>query len=211
MVWLEFFIAIILPAALWPWGQLSQLKISSRNISLRVNAAGACGWQPYLLQFANVMKSGSLNHLESSGPFQGLLYRLPRTSRVNVITVRDRGMEADRVRRWLTTPRRRVLTKHCHLNFHTSPTKCAVWILGFVSAILCSLCFISNRKTVVMCTSEYGVLFSCGETRPPAPTDSTKALCGYSLFLLAIAFTSPRSVLLSPQTFQSCWMWSASL
>jgi len=37
---------------------------------LRVKAAGAWGWQPHRLHVPNVMKSGSLNLLEPSGPHQ---------------------------------------------------------------------------------------------------------------------------------------------
>jgi len=44
------------------------VKMSTRNISWGVNAAGTWGWQPYHLQVPNVMKSGSLNLLEPSGP-----------------------------------------------------------------------------------------------------------------------------------------------
>jgi hypothetical protein len=39
MVSLEFFIGIILSAALWPWGRLTEM--STRNISWGVNAANA--------------------------------------------------------------------------------------------------------------------------------------------------------------------------
>jgi len=37
---------------------------------LGVKAAGAWGWRPHRLLVRNVMKSGSLNLLESSGPLQ---------------------------------------------------------------------------------------------------------------------------------------------
>jgi hypothetical protein len=60
---LEFFIDITFPAALWPWGWL-------RNISWAVKAAGAYGWQPYHLHLPIVLKGGSLNLLEPSGPVQ---------------------------------------------------------------------------------------------------------------------------------------------
>jgi hypothetical protein len=42
MVSLEFFIDIILPAVLWPWGLAQPLtEMSTRNISWEVKAAGA--------------------------------------------------------------------------------------------------------------------------------------------------------------------------
>ena len=75
MVSLEFFIDIILPAALWPLTEMS-----TRNISWGVNAAGSYGWQPYHLHVSIVLKSGSLNLLESSGPVQacnGIALPLP--------------------------------------------------------------------------------------------------------------------------------------
>jgi hypothetical protein len=54
--------------ALW----LTQLltEMSSRNISWGVKAAGALGWQSYHLHVSTVLKSGSLNLLEPSGPVQ---------------------------------------------------------------------------------------------------------------------------------------------
>ena len=45
-------------------------EMSTRTISLRVKAAGALGWQPYNLHVPTVLKSGSLNLLEPSGPVQ---------------------------------------------------------------------------------------------------------------------------------------------
>ena len=45
-------------------------EISTRNISWVVKAAGAYGWQPYYLHVPDVLKSGSLNLLESSAPVQ---------------------------------------------------------------------------------------------------------------------------------------------
>ena len=71
MVSLEFFIDKILPAALWPWGSTQPLtEMSTRNISWRVKAAGAYGWQPYHIHVSTVLKSGSLNLMEPSGPVQ---------------------------------------------------------------------------------------------------------------------------------------------
>jgi len=45
-------------------------EMSTRNISWRVKAAGEYGWQPYHLHVPIVLKSGSLNLLELSGPVQ---------------------------------------------------------------------------------------------------------------------------------------------
>ena len=44
--------------------------MSTRNISCGVKTAGAYGWQPYHLHVSTVLKSWSLNLLESSGPVQ---------------------------------------------------------------------------------------------------------------------------------------------
>ena len=84
MVSLEFFIDIILPAALWPLTEMS-----TRNISWGVNAAGSYGWQPYHLHVSIVLKSGSLNLLESSGPVQacnGIALPLPYPPSANLRT-----------------------------------------------------------------------------------------------------------------------------
>ena len=45
-------------------------EMITRNISWGVKAAGAYGWQPYHLHVSIVLKSGSLNLLEHSGPVQ---------------------------------------------------------------------------------------------------------------------------------------------
>jgi len=45
-------------------------EMSTRNISWGAKAAGAYGRQPYHLHVPIVMKSESLNLLESSGPVQ---------------------------------------------------------------------------------------------------------------------------------------------
>ena len=49
---------------------LSLREMSTRNISWRVKAASAYGWQPYDIHVQSVLKSGSLNLLEPSGPVQ---------------------------------------------------------------------------------------------------------------------------------------------
>jgi len=54
-------------------------EMSTRNF-LGVKAAGASGWQPYHLHVPTVLKSGSLNLLEPSGPVQacnGIALPLP--------------------------------------------------------------------------------------------------------------------------------------
>jgi hypothetical protein len=45
-------------------------EMSTKNISWGVKVAGAYGWQPYHLHVPNALKSGSLNHLGTSGPVQ---------------------------------------------------------------------------------------------------------------------------------------------
>jgi hypothetical protein len=45
-------------------------EMSNMNISCGVKAAGALGWQPYHLHVPIVLKSGSLNFVETSGPVQ---------------------------------------------------------------------------------------------------------------------------------------------
>ena len=48
----------------------SLTEMSTRNISWGVKADGAWRWQSYPLHVPIVLKSGSLNHLEPSGPSQ---------------------------------------------------------------------------------------------------------------------------------------------
>ena len=55
-------------------------EMNTRNISWGVKAAGAYGWQPHNFQVLTVLKSGSLNLLEPSGPVQacnGIALTLP--------------------------------------------------------------------------------------------------------------------------------------
>jgi hypothetical protein len=49
-------------------------EMSTRNTSWGVKVAGAYDWKPYHLYVPTVIKSGSFNLLELSGPIQGLLY-----------------------------------------------------------------------------------------------------------------------------------------
>ena len=59
-----------------PSGRTMALRLTASNRNeyqecfLWVKAAGSYGWQPYHLHFPIVLKSGSLNHLEPSGPLQ---------------------------------------------------------------------------------------------------------------------------------------------
>jgi len=69
IVSLKFFIDTIFPAALWPWGWASN-RNEYQEYFMGVKAAGTYGWQPYHLHVPTVLKSGSLNLLEPSGPVQ---------------------------------------------------------------------------------------------------------------------------------------------
>jgi hypothetical protein len=82
IVSLEFFIDIILPVTLWPWGLLSLLQkwVQEYFLGGGVKTANAEGWQLYHLHVPNVLKSGSLKLLEPSGPVQacnGIALPLP--------------------------------------------------------------------------------------------------------------------------------------
>jgi hypothetical protein len=59
-------------------------EMSTRNISWGVKEAGAYGWQTYQFYVPIVLKFGSLNFLESSGPVQacnGIAFLLPLHNR----------------------------------------------------------------------------------------------------------------------------------
>jgi len=68
---LEFFIDVILLAALWPLGSTQSLtETSTRNISWGGKGGQCVGLTAYHLHVPIVLKSGSLNILEPSGPVQ---------------------------------------------------------------------------------------------------------------------------------------------
>ena len=68
----------VLPVGLCPWGGGSTQplsKISTRNISWGINAAGACGWLSYLhTSCASCLEIGDPQRLEPKMPVEGLLY-----------------------------------------------------------------------------------------------------------------------------------------
>ena len=68
---LEFFIDIILPGRTMPPGvDLASNRNEYQEYFLVIKSAGGWGWQPYHLHVPIVLKSGSLNLLEPSGPVQ---------------------------------------------------------------------------------------------------------------------------------------------
>ena len=84
MVSLGFFIDINLPAALWPSGDSASNRNEYQECFFGVKAAGAYGWQPYHLHVPIVLKTGSLNLLNPSGPVQacnGIALPLPLPER----------------------------------------------------------------------------------------------------------------------------------
>ena len=61
-------------------------EMSTSNISWEAKEADAQGWQPYHVRVPIVLKSGSLNLLEPSGPVQacnGIVYHLKHVTNVN--------------------------------------------------------------------------------------------------------------------------------
>jgi hypothetical protein len=72
----EFFVDIILPAALWLWVDSASNRNEYQAHLLGVKAAGAYGWQPYQLHVPFVQKSGNLKFLEPSGPIIDLYIEL---------------------------------------------------------------------------------------------------------------------------------------
>jgi len=70
MVSLEFFLDIILPTHYGPGVDSASNRNEYQEYFLGVKAAGAYGLQPYHLHVPIVLKSGSLNLLEPSGPVQ---------------------------------------------------------------------------------------------------------------------------------------------
>jgi len=62
------------------------VKMSTRNISWGLKAAGAWGWQPHHFHVPNVMKSGKLKLLEPSGPHRAC-YGTPLPFNLNLKVV----------------------------------------------------------------------------------------------------------------------------
>jgi hypothetical protein len=65
---LEFFVDIILPVALWPWGSTHPLTEMSTNVFPGGKRGRCVGLTTLPPSCAVVMKSGNLNYLEPSGP-----------------------------------------------------------------------------------------------------------------------------------------------
>jgi hypothetical protein len=88
VVSLHFSVTYLLPTVPWPRGQLSPEWNWVPGTFLKVRAAGAWSWQPHHLRVPNVMKSGSLNFLESSGPHRAC-YGTPLPLLLSLVNVRE--------------------------------------------------------------------------------------------------------------------------
>jgi hypothetical protein len=95
---------------------------------LRVKAAGAYGWQPCHLHVPIVLKSGSLNLLEPSGPVKGCNWiALPYTTRCqHSQNIRNKDKKNSRQYRpcssaWIT---------HYHLLLLTVNAWCKLWLVN---------------------------------------------------------------------------------
>jgi len=97
-------------------------EISTRNISLGEKASGAYGWQPYYRHVSTVLKSGSLNLLEPSGPVQacnGIALPLPLTE---VFACYSRTFKTDWRAGWLITSNMKL-----YIELLRNITLCRVW------------------------------------------------------------------------------------
>jgi len=75
-----------------PGVDLASSENEYREHFLAVKAVGAWGWQPHHLHVANVMKSGSLNFLEHSGPHRAC-YGTPRNKWPDYLLDTGAGVE----------------------------------------------------------------------------------------------------------------------
>jgi hypothetical protein len=109
---LDFSVTYFLPTVPWPWGRLSPEWKWVPGAFLGVKGVGAWGWQPHHLHVPNVMKSGSLNLLELSGPHRAF-YETPLP-----LLLRDIILWA----LWLWPTKKKKAKRHISCVFHAECT-----------------------------------------------------------------------------------------
>ena len=173
-------------------------EMSTRNISWEVKAAGAYDWQTYHLHVLTVLKSGSLNLLEPSGPVQvcnGIVLHLPLT--LPLPYTAQRIFLCHIVRGSLRRPYRLLCTVICILTTNCVQIKLFFFFVKFEVPTAVPKRFQKFRWAVVL-PSSWTTVFTESRKRtkpaiqPHVPEDRNP---NRKIFLFEIFFVLPKSIL----------------